>query len=1098
MIAKLIAWGRDRDEALARLRCALADTVVVIDGGTTNQGFLLELLDRPELRSGDVDTTWLDRLQLQGDIVAVRHADLAVVQAAVEISEAETADDRARFYAFARRGRPQADAGTARVVELRHRGQAYRCTVSQIAHERHRVTIDGVAVELGVRHVERLRATARARRRHLPHADLRAGRRPARRGRRRPPSHRPRRRRAGPQPRPGRRRVDPRRTRRRRGGRRRGRRRREHEDGDVARRTVPRPRPAGPGERERPRGGPRAAAAARAARRDGGRRGRGRADLVRGAAHQPARCARSTAARTSSGSNGPCSATTSAPPRSSGSSATCMASARTCSDAIPDSSRVSTACSRSTRTSRRSPRCVRTIPSPTASWGPARRSSCTPTCARSTRRPRASRRRTARLLRRALRHYGIESLDRTPALEEACYRLFLGQQRAGAVQGAVLAILDRRLEQVDTLAGVAGPDFRQALDRLAAATGGRDPVIADLARQVRFAYFDDPVIAAARAAVYAAADADLEALEQDPGAPIATRAWPPSSPARGRLPRRSHAGWRMRRRPLSACCWRRWRAGTTACARSSRSPRRPSTATASSPRATATKGRRGTSRPASWTWPSCPAALRAVAAWAAALPAGELAVADFYSRAEDAARPAELAERVRELLAGVALPPCMHRVVVAATAPGAGRALSAMTALTFRPGDGGLVEDAVLRGLHPMMSHRLQLARLSRVRARPAARCRGRLPVPRRRAREPQGRAAVRAGGGARPDAAARRRRAGRRAARARADDRDGARGNPPLPGPPQAEPPAPVEPHPPARLADDRPDAGGDPRDRRPHGAVDGRPGRRDGAHPRPAARGRRHRARSRAAPVRPGGAAAWWWRSTPRRASRCSRWTRERCGSSPRGAAGCCTRPRSSSCSRPAGDERAAPGQPAGAFVEHDLDEPMTAAGAGRPPAGDQPGRDRRRAAAQLHRAPPRGHDAGDADGRPHARARRAGRAGVPPDHGRARPRRGARRAARVVRPLLRRAHRDGQRHREHGLDRGRAAADRRVHAGGRRDQRRRGRHQRRRPAVLERRGDDADAHARHPRHDARQRDGADRQAVAGLFGRRLGRGQLRHRRL
>ena len=153
MIAKLIAWGRDRDEALARLRCALADTVVVIDGGTTNQGFLLELLDRPELRSGDVDTTWLDRLQLQGDIVAVRHADLAVLQAAVEISEAETAADRARFYAFARRGRPQADAGTARVVELRHRGQAYRCTVSQIAHERHRVTIDGVAVELGVRHV---------------------------------------------------------------------------------------------------------------------------------------------------------------------------------------------------------------------------------------------------------------------------------------------------------------------------------------------------------------------------------------------------------------------------------------------------------------------------------------------------------------------------------------------------------------------------------------------------------------------------------------------------------------------------------------------------------------------------------------------------------------------------------------------------------------------------------------------------------------------------------------------------------------------------------------------------------------------------------
>ena len=66
------------------------------------------MLARPELRSGDVDTTWLDRMQLQGDIVAVRHADVAVLQAAIEISQAETAADRARFYAFARRGRPEA------------------------------------------------------------------------------------------------------------------------------------------------------------------------------------------------------------------------------------------------------------------------------------------------------------------------------------------------------------------------------------------------------------------------------------------------------------------------------------------------------------------------------------------------------------------------------------------------------------------------------------------------------------------------------------------------------------------------------------------------------------------------------------------------------------------------------------------------------------------------------------------------------------------------------------------------------------------------------------------------------------------------------
>ena len=70
--------------------------------------------------------------------------------------------------------------------------------------------------------------------------------------------------------------------------------------------------------------------------------------------------------------------------------------------------------------------------------------------------------------------------------------------------------------------------------------------------------------------------------------------------------------------------------------------------------------------------------------------------------------------------------------------------------------------------------------------------------------------------------------------------------------------------------------------------------------------------------------------------------------------------------------------------------------------------------------------------------------------------------------------------------------------VHPGRRRDQHRGRRDQRRRPAVLERRGHDAHAHQGHPGDDPGLGHGADRQAVAGLLRRRLGRGQLRHRRL
>ena len=55
MIAKVIAWGRDRDEARARLSRALRQTSAVIDGGTTNKAFLLDLLDRPEVLNGEFD-----------------------------------------------------------------------------------------------------------------------------------------------------------------------------------------------------------------------------------------------------------------------------------------------------------------------------------------------------------------------------------------------------------------------------------------------------------------------------------------------------------------------------------------------------------------------------------------------------------------------------------------------------------------------------------------------------------------------------------------------------------------------------------------------------------------------------------------------------------------------------------------------------------------------------------------------------------------------------------------------------------------------------------------------------------------------------------
>ena len=171
---------------------------------------------------------------------------------------------------------------------------------------------------------------------------------------------------------------------------------------------------------------------------------------------------------------------------------------------------------------------------------------------------------------------------------------------------------------------------------------------------------------------------------------------------------------------------------------------------------------------------------------------------------------------------------------------------------------------------------------------------------------------------------------------------------------------------------------------------------------------------------------------------------------------------------------------------------------AGAGGPPAGQQQGGHRRRSGDDADAALPRGHDPGGAVRRPDEGARHGRRTRVRAAGRRAGPGRGARPAGGVVRAVLRRQDLDGQRHREHGRRREGAAPDHRVHPGRWRDQRRRGGHQRGRAAVLERRSDDAHAHQGHPGDDAGQRDGADRQALAGLLGRGVGGGQLRPRRL
>jgi len=59
MLSKVIAWGADRGEALARLRGALAGTGIL--GSVTNVSWLRDLVSDPEVVAGRMDTTLIDR-----------------------------------------------------------------------------------------------------------------------------------------------------------------------------------------------------------------------------------------------------------------------------------------------------------------------------------------------------------------------------------------------------------------------------------------------------------------------------------------------------------------------------------------------------------------------------------------------------------------------------------------------------------------------------------------------------------------------------------------------------------------------------------------------------------------------------------------------------------------------------------------------------------------------------------------------------------------------------------------------------------------------------------------------------------------------------
>ena len=506
MIAKIIAYGDTRAQAIARLRRAVADTMVAIDDGTTNQGFLLELLGRPELREGRVDTGWLDRLQAAGDVQPVRHADAALVQAAIALTDEATAAARARFYALARRGRPHADAEADQTVDVLHRGSSYRLTVAQTGPRRYLVTVDGARIEATVEqlteHERRLTYGGRSYRTMtaVQDADLLVE-------------------------------VNgvPHRISRDEGGL-----VRAHSPGVVVAIPV--------SEGDEVQAGD-VVAVTESMKMESSLtatvHGRVREVLVSANAQVPA-----------------------------GKPLLQIEPLEDAQDA-PDAERVSFDGDAGEPppaleqlewlvlgydfTAAEARKLIAAAPEDLAA---ERRLLELYADVRSLNRPHAEGldldealgspqehlhaflhsldpageglpARYVAALERALAHYGIESLERSGPLEEASYRLFLAQQRAQTARDAARSILARRLERAEVLEGEQGEAFRAVLDRVEATLAPREPAIAELAREVRWRCCDAPALDAAREGVYDEMAEHLEALADE-------RARPRRAPGRAR------------------------------------------------------------------------------------------------------------------------------------------------------------------------------------------------------------------------------------------------------------------------------------------------------------------------------------------------------------------------------------------------------------------------------------------------------------------------------------------------------------------------------------------------------------------------------------
>jgi acetyl/propionyl-CoA carboxylase alpha subunit/acetyl-CoA carboxylase carboxyltransferase component len=156
MIAKIIAHGRDRRQAIARLVRALRELELVVEDGTSNKHFLLELLHHPAVLDATADTGWLDR-QSSANITENESLNSGIFEAlctaAIVARQQVIAQAIAGFHEDVQGGIPWPLRVAPREgIELSSRGDDFTFEAHLIGRDRFLVGPKGARFEVGIEH----------------------------------------------------------------------------------------------------------------------------------------------------------------------------------------------------------------------------------------------------------------------------------------------------------------------------------------------------------------------------------------------------------------------------------------------------------------------------------------------------------------------------------------------------------------------------------------------------------------------------------------------------------------------------------------------------------------------------------------------------------------------------------------------------------------------------------------------------------------------------------------------------------------------------------------------------------------------------------